>query len=283
MMTALMETQAICGHCGTPLANGLCPRCLIDVGLSPEHEEAPAASDAGLALARFGDYELLEEIGRGGMGIVYRARQISVDRIVAVKLLPFGGLGGPELALRLRAEAVAAGSLRHPNIVAIHEVGLHQGQHFLVMDFVAGPSLARVLRDGPLPARRAATLVRQVALALQHAHERGIIHRDLKPSNILIDPADDEPRITDFGLAKNLRSDTQLTLTGQTLGSPNYIPPEQIRGSARASPAVSGAPPETRETPQSDAAADEASAAAREARALPQSMVSFAQDVHWLG
>jgi hypothetical protein len=133
-------------------------------------------------LARLGDYELLEEIGRGGMGIVYRARQVSLDRTVAVKLLPFGGLGGPEAALRLRAEAVAAGSLRHPNIVAIHEVALHQGQNFLAMDFVAGPSLARVLRDGPLPAQRAAMLMRQVALAVQHAHDRGIIHRDLKPS-----------------------------------------------------------------------------------------------------
>jgi len=151
------------------------------------------------------------------------------------------------------------------------------------MDFVAGPGLARVLRDGPLPARRAATLVRRVALALQHAHERGIIHRDLKPSNILIDPADDQPRITDFGLAKNLRSDTQLTLTGQTLGSPNYIPPEQIRGTARASPVGSGAPPESRETPQSEAAADEADTAAREWHDLRKAKINFASDVYALG
>src|SRR6266487_29329 len=186
-MTVLMENSPLCGACGTPLTGGFCPRCLLDVGLSPEADEVPAPPDPAPPLARLGDYELLEEIGRGGMGIVYRARQVSLDRLVAVKLLPFGGLGGPDFALRLRAEAVAAGSLRHPNIVAIHEVALHQGQHFLAMDLVAGPSLARVLRDGPLPARRAATTLRQVALAVQHAHERGIIHRDLKPSNILLD------------------------------------------------------------------------------------------------
>src|SRR5499426_2738501 len=171
-MTAAMKTSLVCGVCGTPLTGGLCPRCLLDVGLSPESNEVPTPPGATPPLTRLGDYELLEEIGRGGMGIVYRARQISLDRIVAVKLLPFGGLGGPDMALRLRAEAVAAGSLRHPNIVAVHEVGLHQGQHFLVMDFVAGPSLARILRDGPLPAKRAAVLTRQVALAVQHAHER---------------------------------------------------------------------------------------------------------------
>jgi WD40 repeat protein len=190
-------------------------------------------------------------------------------------LLPFGGLAGADAALRLRAEAVAAGSLRHPHIVAIHEVGLHQGQHFLAMDYVAGPSLARVLRDGPLPAARAATLVRQVALAVQHAHDRGIIHRDLKPSNILLDAADDEPRVTDFGLAKNLFSDTQLTLTGQTLGSPNYIPPEQIRGSSR------------REDTQSKAECGMQNAEQRSqslvTSAATSGKVSFASDVYALG
>src|SRR5436190_17533132 len=103
-MTVLMETRAICGNCGTPLSNGLCPRCLLDVGLSPEPDEVPTPPDAVTSLARLGDYELLEEIGRGGMGIVYRGRQVSVDRLVALKLLPFGGLGGPDVALRLRAE-----------------------------------------------------------------------------------------------------------------------------------------------------------------------------------
>lgn len=286
-----MEIGPPCGACGTPLVRGLCPRCLLNVGLSPEPDEVPdphpasghpLPSDgrgAGVEGMRLGDYELLEEIGRGGMGIVYRARQVSLYRTVAVKLLPFGGLGGADAALRLRAEAVAAGSLRHPNIVAVHEVGLHQGQHFLAMDYVAGPSLARVLRDGPLPARRAAALVRQVALAVQHAHERGIIHRDLKPSNILLDAADDEPRVTDFGLAKNLHSDTQLTLSGQTLGSPNYIPPEQVRGQDAASLrlAASGNARGEADDPAEAAALPDAK------RRRSTAQVSFASDVYGLG
>jgi WD40 repeat protein len=232
-MLAIMTPNSACGVCGTPLSAGFCPRCLLDVGVSPEPDELPTSVDPLMPPPRLGDYELLEEIGRGGMGIVYRARQVSLDRIVAIKLLPFGGLAGKQSALRFRAEAVAAGSLRHPNIVAIHEVGLHDERHFIAMDFVPGQSLARVLRDGPLAPRRAASLVREVALAVQHAHEHGIIHRDIKPSNILVDSVDGQPRVTDFGLAKNLRSDTELTLSGQTLGSPNYIPPEQIRGSKR--------------------------------------------------
>ena len=227
-----MSPNRTCEFCGTALSAGICPRCLLEAGLLTEPSQGQRRTDITGSLARLGDYELLEEIGRGGMGIVYRARQVSMDRMVAVKLLLFGGLAGTNAALRLRAEAVAAGSLRHANIVAIHEVGLHEGQHFIAMDLVDGPSLAAVLRDGPLSAKRAATLVRQVALAVQHAHERKIIHRDLKPSNILLD-VKGQPHITDFGLAKNLRSDTQLTLTGQTLGSPNYIPPEQIRSHRR--------------------------------------------------
>ena len=232
-MIGIMNPKAACGTCGTPLTAGFCPRCLLNAGVSPDPDELPAQAEPATTHSRLGDYELLEEIGRGGMAIVYRARQVSLDRTVAVKMLPFGGLADKQSALRLRAEAVAAGGLRHPNIVTIHEVGLHNEQQFIVMDYVPGPSLARLLREGPLPGRQATQLIRQVALAVQHAHERGIIHRDLKPSNILLDSMNDQPRITDFGLAKNLRSDTQLTLAGQTLGSPNYIPPEQIRGNER--------------------------------------------------
>ncbi|HZR19235.1 MAG TPA: protein kinase [Verrucomicrobiae bacterium] len=263
-----MTPNSACAACGTPLTGGFCPRCLLEAGISPGSDDVSRDIPDASGLARLGDYELLEEVGRGGMGVVYRARQASLDRVVAIKLLPFGGLGGKDAALRLRAEAVAAGSLRHPNIVAIHEVGLQDGQHFIAMDYVAGSSLARVLRDGPISARRAATLVRQVALAVAHAHEHGIIHRDLKPSNILLDAAEDQPRVTDFGLAKNLRSDTQLTLTGQTLGSPNYIPPEQIRGSR------------LQECPSSD---PEVAAGQYVKPAEPRGKVSFASDVYSLG
>ncbi len=166
------------------------------------------------------------------MGLVYKARQISLDRLVALKMLPLGALATKEQVLRFRTEAAAAGSLQHPNIVAIHEVGLCEDQHYLVMDFVEGQTLAELARAGPLPPPQAARYVQKVAEAIHYAHERGILHRDLKPSNVLIDAAD-EPRITDFGLAKRLESVTDLTLSGQVLGSPQYMPPEQAAGRQR--------------------------------------------------
>src|SRR5262249_33798685 len=177
----------------------------------------------------FGDYQLLEEAARGGMGIIYRARNISLDRIVALKMLPFGPWASDEYVKRFRAEATAAASLQHANIVAIHEVGVHQGQQFFAMDFVEGSSLAKLLASGPLPPKRAATYLKTIAEAIHYAHERGILHRDLKPSNVLIDAAD-QPRVTDFGLARRLAGDSELTMTGQVLGSPNYMPPEQATG-----------------------------------------------------
>jgi WD40 repeat protein len=204
----------------------------------PAEEQAPTSQSLhgdSVAPRVLGDYELLEPIGRGGTGVVFKARQLSLDRIVAVKLLASGTLASPEIVHRFRTEAVAAGSLQHPNIVAVHEVGLAEGQHYLVMDYVAGPTLADLVREGPVLARRAAQLVRTVAEAVHFAHERGILHRDLKPSNVLLD-ADDQPRVTDFGLAKRLHSsqpstlNPQLTLSGQVLGSPGFMPPEQASG-----------------------------------------------------
>jgi serine/threonine protein kinase len=181
------------------------------------------------AVDRLGDYELLEEVGRGGMGVVYRARQVSLDRIVAVKRLLAGALASPEDVQRFLQEAEAAGRLQHPNIVAVHEAGVHSGQPYFSMDFVEGTSLAAVVRDNPLPAARAAGYVRTLAEAIHYAHGQGLLHRDLKPSNVLIDK-DDRPRITDFGLAKRTAGGPQLTATGAVLGTPGYASPEQVDG-----------------------------------------------------
>lgn len=207
----------------------LCPGCLLEGGLDPETTRAAEASrspNRAPFYRCFGDFELLEEIGRGGMGIVYKARQTSLDRIVAVKMLLFGPLASPELVQRFRTESAAAASLRHPNIVAIYEVGFRDGQHFFAMEHVAGRSLAEICQEGPLHSRRGADYIKTIAEAIHFAHERGILHRDLKPSNVLIDEFD-QPKVTDFGLAKRIEKDIELTLSGQVLGSPNYMSPEQ--------------------------------------------------------
>jgi WD40 repeat protein len=177
----------------------------------------------------FGDYELLSEVARGGMGIVFRARQVSLNRIVAVKMILAGRLASGDDVRRFRLEAEAAAKLDHPGIVPIYEVGQHDGQHYFSMGFVEGDSLAQRVAGGPLPARDAADLVQQLAGAVQFAHEHGVIHRDLKPANVLIDPRG-RARITDFGLAKAIREDRLLTATGQVLGTPSYMPPEQAAG-----------------------------------------------------
>lgn len=171
-------------------------------------------------------FEVLEEIGRGGMGIVYRARQTQLGRMVAVKLLLPGVLADEAARRRFQVEARAVAGLGHEGIVAVHHADEHQGQPYLVMEHVAGGDLARAISGGPLDPRHAADLVRGIADALQFAHEKGVLHRDLKPSNVLLGE-DGRPRLTDFGLAKRLDSDPGITLAGQTLGSPGYISPEQ--------------------------------------------------------
>jgi WD40 repeat protein len=180
-------------------------------------------------LGTFGDYELVEKVAEGGMGVVYRARQLSLNRIVAVKMIQPGRVGSPEMVLRFRAEAEAAASLHHPNIVPIHETGECEGQHYFSMDYIEGRSLAEAVREGPLPSGRAAELVGKIAAAVHYAHLHKILHRDLKPSNVLLDEVG-EPHVTDFGLARRLGGDSSLTLTGQVFGSPQFMPPEQASG-----------------------------------------------------
>jgi serine/threonine protein kinase len=203
------------------------PRSVSGV-TSAQAPTAPLGSSLG-TVRYFGDYELLEEIARGGMGVVYKARQVSLERIVALKMILAGQLASPADVQRFHTEAKAAANLKHPNIVAIHEVGVHEGQHFFSMDYIAGRSLAAIIRDNPLPATRAARYVQMIAEAIEHAHRQGTLHRDLKPSNVLIDEAD-RPHVTDFGLAKQIKGDAGLTGTGQILGTPSYMPPEQAAG-----------------------------------------------------
>ncbi|MGO9114327.1 MAG: protein kinase domain-containing protein, partial [Thermoguttaceae bacterium] len=201
------------------------------VQVTPSDAQAPSGE---LPRIRYiGDYELLEEIARGGMGVVYKARQISLNRIVAVKMILAGLLATKADHDRFHSEAQAAAVLDHPNIVPIFEVGEHEGQHYFSMGYVDGSSLSARLAEGPLPPKEAAELVAVVAEAVEYAHRQGVIHRDIKPSNILID-CKGRPRITDFGLAKRVGSGSDLTATGEPLGTPSYMPPEQAAGQINA-------------------------------------------------
>jgi eukaryotic-like serine/threonine-protein kinase len=180
----------------------------------------------------FGDYEIIREIARGGMGVVFQARQVKLNRAVALKMILAGNLADDTDVKRFHTEAEAAANLDHPGIVPIYEVGQHNGQHFFSMGFVDGESLSHRLSGGPLPPREAAVLMSKVADAIDYAHGRGVIHRDLKPANILIDQ-NGNPRVTDFGLAKKVESNSSLTASGQIMGTPSYMPPEQAGGRRR--------------------------------------------------
>ena len=179
--------------------------------------------------ARFGDYELREELGRGGMGVVYRAAQASLGREVAVKMILRGQLASQADRERFEAEAQSAARLDHPGIVPVYEVGEIDGRPYFSMKHVRGTTLAQRLSDGPLPPREAARILAAVARAIHFAHMRGVLHRDLKPSNILLDEQG-EPHVTDFGLAKQLEGAPTLTKTGAVLGTPAYMAPEQATG-----------------------------------------------------
>ena len=238
----------VCQNCGDKLFNdapkGLCPACLLDTALDLFASEAEDAIDPpstpcesrAVSPAKvpgdLGDYELLEEIGRGGQAVVYRARQKSLNRTVALKIIGLGPAAAratKEHLKRFRIEAEAAASLDHPYIVPIHEIGESDGSCYFSMALVEGGKLDEVVRDEPMALRRAAELIARLARTVHYAHEHGILHRDIKPGNILLD-ANGEPHLTDFGLARLVETESTVTHTMEVLGTPSYMAPEQAKG-----------------------------------------------------
>lgn len=202
------------------------------IPVATAHSRPATAAHAAPSLPAAAGYEILCELGRGGMGVVYKARQAKLNRLVALKMILAGGHAGEADLARFRIEAEAVARLRHPNIVQIHEVGEHDGRPFFSLEFVEGGSLAGRLDDTPLPPRQAAELVETLGRAMQAAHEAGILHRDLKPANVLL-TADGVPKVTDFGLAKKLEESAGPTASGAVMGTPSYMAPEQASGSSK--------------------------------------------------
>ncbi len=220
-----------------PTGGSTSPNLDPTIGVDPS-----SAGDVPLAPLRIGPYEVEAELGRGGMGVVYRARHCELERTVALKMLLSGRLASPADRSRFAAEATSAAKLEHSGIVPIFDVGEANGQPFFAMPLIVGPSLADRLRDkGPLAPQSAARMLRKIVAAVAYAHARGVVHRDLKPGNILLAESDSsgdatdllgtgEPKIADFGLAKRLGDEAHLTASGQILGTPSYMPPEQAAG-----------------------------------------------------
>jgi eukaryotic-like serine/threonine-protein kinase len=233
----MSSSVSSCPRCGAALrssaARGLCPRCVLASSLAPE-----VPTDAEHEVRRFADFELLRELGRGGMGVVYEARQASLGRVVALKMLLPARLGSASELERFRFEAEGIAALDHPNILPIYAIGSAGGQPYFIMKLAEGGSLAERLHppDGRAPvewpAGDAANLLATIAHAVHYAHERGIQHRDLKPGNILLDAAG-RPYVGDFGLAKFRDKDSGLTLSTSVLGSPAYMSPEQANGDSK--------------------------------------------------
>src|SRR5437870_2997500 len=255
--TVMSSAPRICRKCGAEIfadaPEGLCTACLFETGLGllldgpvaagddgggAENVKANAAAPASHSkkaaradkiLGDFGDYELLEEIGRGGQGVVYRAHQKSLNRTVALKVIGLGHWATDAHLKRFRREAEAAASLDHSGIVPIYEVGERDGSCYFSMKFVEGGQLDAVAKREPMPIRRAAQLIANVARTVHYAHEHHILHRDIKPGNILLDRKG-EPHLTDFGLARLVETESTVTHTMEVLGTPSYMAPEQAKG-----------------------------------------------------
>jgi hypothetical protein len=206
------------------------------LALPPGAVEQAVAADALPVLQRFGCYELIQELGRGGMSVVFKARETELNRFVAVKMLLPGALADAAELQRFKVEAEAAACLQHPNIVSVHGVGVQDGRHYYSMDFIDGMTLSQRLAKAPLPNHTAARYLLSIARAIDHAHKHGILHRDLKPANVLLD-GEDQPHVADFGLAKQLRAGQGNTRTGSILGTPSYMSPEQAAGRKDLGPA----------------------------------------------
>jgi serine/threonine protein kinase/Tfp pilus assembly protein PilF len=238
--------SSVCGKCGAKIPadapRGSCPACLVETALDlllqgeADGATEPQVASRGSSAARsaqmvidFGDYELLEEIGRGGQGVVYRARQKSLNRTIALKVIGLGQWATQAHLKRFRREAEAAANLDHPCIVPIYEVGEREGSCYFSMKFIDGGQLDEVAKRKPLSPRNAAELIAKLARTVHYAHEHGILHRDIKPGNILLD-AKGEPHLTDFGLARLLETKSTVTHTMDVLGTPSYMAPEQASG-----------------------------------------------------
>src|SRR5881392_2346627 len=209
--------------------------------MTPAPPAAPSAADengapnnkksgrAAELLGELGDYELLEEVGRGGQGVVFRARQKSLNRTVALKVISLGQWASKAHLKRFRRAAEAAASLDHPSIVPIYEVGERDGSCYFSMKFIEGGQLDEIVRRTPMSIRQAVELITKVARTVHYAHEHGILHRDIKPGNILLD-AKSEPLLTDFGLARLVEAESTVTRTKEVMGTPSYMAPEQAMG-----------------------------------------------------
>src|SRR5437588_2605207 len=254
---AMIRVTRICRKCGAKIFSdaprGLCTACMLEtaLGILPDavaevdssagsldelsRDNAKPTSGvkeavrAATMLGELGDYELLEEIGRGAQGVVFRARQKSLNRTVALKVISLGQWASKAHLKRFRREAEAAASLDHPGIVPIYEVGERDGSCYFSMKFVEGGQLDEVVRRAPMSIRQAAELIAKVARTVHYAHEHGILHRDIKPGNILLD-AKGEPHLTDFGLAQLLEMESTVTRTLEVMGTPSYMAPEQAVG-----------------------------------------------------